>query len=287
MYIDYDFLLARIPADARVLDLGGWDKVFSRANVVVDLNPYATRRNLNPERPERFGEDDWIIADFCSSKFWETIPDKAFDFVTIGHTLEDIRDPLYVCSQMIRCAKAGYIEAPSKFRELSKLNRNDTWSGYSHHRWIIEPMADLTGLIFKAKLGWAHHEDFLGSARRHLLADYFHHFDGYFWSGSFRYVEHFAVGPVLETQDARWYFDHYVQVGRQRNNLLDLVPNQSSPDDGRCLWPTEYELPSEYAKRTGKAPSTFQRYFSPRPQDLLIQCARFVNRLVNVRPEPS
>jgi hypothetical protein len=32
--------------------------------------------------------------------------------VICSHTLEDIRDPLWVCSEMIRIGKAGYIELP-------------------------------------------------------------------------------------------------------------------------------------------------------------------------------
>jgi hypothetical protein len=122
MYLDIERILAKIPDGARVLDLGGWANVFPRANVVVDLMSYETRTITCPDIPEHFTRNDWIRADFCGHAFWDSIPDKAFDFITIGHTLEDIRDPLFVCSQMIRCGKAGYIEAPSKVRELSKLN---------------------------------------------------------------------------------------------------------------------------------------------------------------------
>lgn len=260
MYVDFDQLLKRIPAKARVLDLGGWERVFPRANVVVDLLPYETRKYIDKDIPEHFGKEDWIIADFCSPSFWEKIPDKSFDFVTIGHTLEDIRDPLYVCSQMIRCAHAGYIEAPSKIRELAKEKPSDVFSGYSHHRWLIEAMPDLTGLIFKAKLGWAHHGDYLGDGKRHLLNDYFHFFDGYFWKGSFKYIELYDKGPNLEAEDANWYFDNCINLTHERRNLLDLVPDQSSVDDGKCIWVDDYLLPSEYAKRHGHAPEHYPRY---------------------------
>lgn len=244
MYIDYEQLISRIPDSALVLDLGGWDDVFQRANVVVDLQPYETRsskRNV----PEQFSKKDWIIADFCSPSFWETVPSKAFDFITIGHTLEDVRDPLYICSQMIRCGKSGYIEVPSKVRELSKIDPDDKFSGFSHHRWIIEPIPDLSGLQFKAKMGWSHSGDFLGDERRHLLHDYHHFFDGYFWEGSFGYVELFDKGPDLETADAEWYFGTHIKPTQYRKNIVDLTPNSSRPDDGKCLWPSDYMLPSE------------------------------------------
>jgi hypothetical protein len=260
MYIDFAKLMEVIPPQANVLDLGGWERVFPRANVVVDLLPYQSRKYTDTYIPEHFGKKDWIIADFCSPEFWQSIPDKTFDFVTIGHTLEDIRDPLYVCSQMIRCAKAGYIEAPSKFRELSKHKPDDIYSGYPHHRWVIEPLPDLSGLIFKAKLAWAHQGDYLGDQRRHLLEDYFFQFDGYLWQGSFTYVEHFCKSAELEIFDAEWHFAHVLKTDRLRNNVLSLAPNSSSPVDNKCLWVTEYELPSEVYKRTGMVPTLYAQY---------------------------
>lgn len=263
MHISRTVLLSRIPETARVLDLGGWERVFPRANVVVDLSPYETRKQRPDEGSERFTRDDWIIADFCSADFWQRIPDKGFDFITIGHTLEDIRDPLYVCQQMIRCSRAGYMEAPSKFLECSKDSATDACAGYSHHRWIIEPMPDLTGLIFKAKLHWAHVGDYLGDERRHMRRDYAHRFDGYFWKGSFRYVEHFPKGPVHESEDLKWYFANVVQPGGKRLNHIDLVPDSSSSQDGRCLWVNEYELPYQHEKRTGQRPPLYPQYVTP------------------------
>lgn len=260
MYIDFGLLLDRIPENARVLDLGGWNGVFPRANVVVDLLPFETRRQVVASYPERFSKDTWIINDFCSPSFWKTLKDKEFDFITIGHTLEDIRDPLYVCGQMIRCAHGGYIESPTKFYECSKENPEDTFAGYDHHRWIIEPMPDLRGLLFKAKLSWAHIGDYLGDKRRFMRRDYFHVFDGYFWSGSFEYIEHFAKGTALERADLEWYFENIVKPNRQRNNIIQLKPNAKSPQDGRCLWVTEYELPSEFFRRTGKSPPAYAQY---------------------------
>jgi hypothetical protein len=260
MFVEFSELLKRIPENAHVLDLGGWNHVFPRADVVADLLPYETRTKAELGYPERFTKDTWIIADFCAPTFWSTIKDKQFDFITIGHTLEDIRDPLYVCSQMIRCGKAGYIEAPSKFIECSKENTDSECAGFEHHRWIVEPMNTLDGLIFKAKLSWAHVGDYLGDERRAMRRDYFHVFDGYFWSGSFQYIEHFAKGLVLEKEDLQWFYANVVRENTKRRNLYDLTPNASSPQDGRCLWVTEYELPSEYEKRTGRKPTLYKQY---------------------------
>lgn len=244
MFLDIAKVLARIKETDKVMDLGGWHKVFPRANVVVDLQPYETRNIVYPHTPESFGKNDWLLADFCSHSFWETIPDKEFDFIIISHTLEDIRDPLYVCSQMIRCAKAGYIECPSKFRECAKQSAEDTWSGYNHHRWIIEPMKDETGLIFKAKLSWAHHKDYLGDARRNFLGLYQSHFNAYFWQGSFKYIEHFPKGTPLEQRDLEYFYSNF-PYDQTPKHIFDLTPNSSDSSDGRCLWVNEYLLPSE------------------------------------------
>lgn len=264
MDVDIKRVLARIKDTDRVLDLGGWDKVFPRANVVVDLNPYETRRTIYPDIPERFSKDSWLIDDFCSPKFWSKIPDKAFDFITIGHTLEDIRDPLYVCSQMIRCGKAGYIESPSRFRECVKSSSQATFSGYDHHRWILEVMPDRTGIYFKAKLSWAHHEDFLGDEHRHLLERYDRHFNGFFWTGSFNYIELFPKGTRLETQEL-WHFYRWAKAEGELEYLFDLKPDSTHADNGKCLWVDQYQLrvevdaPWDCAAGTEPKPAERQR----------------------------
>ena len=53
----------------------------------------------------------------------DTLPDDArvldgfFDFAICSHTLEDVCDPVWVCEELARVAKAGYIEVPSRLEE--------------------------------------------------------------------------------------------------------------------------------------------------------------------------
>lgn|SRR6266700_433525 len=135
------------PTDA-VLDIGGWAHAFNRANYVMDAEPYETRgyynrtfARLHPRPPlggkvEVFTKDTWIQRDVCSKDPFP-FKDKELDYVICSHTLEDLRDPIWVCSEMMRTAKAGYIEVPSRIRETCR-GQEPGIAGLSHHRWLIE-----------------------------------------------------------------------------------------------------------------------------------------------------
>lgn len=122
-----------------VLDVGGWMKPFPRADYVMDIMPYETRGLLGTvhDGPERFTEKTWIIRDFCARDPYP-FPDKFFDFSICSHVLEDIRDPVFVCSELMRVSKAGYIETPSRLVEQTMGVESETYPGYCHHRWLVE-----------------------------------------------------------------------------------------------------------------------------------------------------
>jgi hypothetical protein len=125
-----------LPDDALVLDVGGWAKPLPRADWVIDLMPYATRGEYGrePGDPERFTADTWIERDICDREPWP-FADRRFDFAVCSHTLEDVRDPIWVCAELVRVARAGYIEVPSRAAEQT-VNRNGV-AGWSHHRWLV------------------------------------------------------------------------------------------------------------------------------------------------------
>lgn len=87
-----------------VLDIGGWGRPFNRANWVIDAEPFDTRGYYGPSRPaqggerEYFTQDTWIRRDICEKTPFP-FKDKEIDFVICSHTLEDIRDPLWVCTR--------------------------------------------------------------------------------------------------------------------------------------------------------------------------------------------
>ncbi len=134
--------LLALPDDAQVLDVGGWAAPINRADWVIDLMPYESRGALMPggfgPPPERFARERWVIADICAGTPWP-FDDDFFDFAVCTFTLEDVRDPIRVCEEMSRVAKAGYVEVPSRLDELTWMNPEaggGPWVGHSHHRWL-------------------------------------------------------------------------------------------------------------------------------------------------------
>ncbi len=138
-------VLSKINANDRVLDVGGWACPFNRANWVIDSGSYETRGyyekigmpKYQGGDKEYFNNDTWVQRDFCDREPWP-FEDNFFDFSICSHTLEDIRDPLYVCSELIRVSKRGYIEVPSRLIESCRGLESDSIVGLSHHRWLVD-----------------------------------------------------------------------------------------------------------------------------------------------------
>jgi len=129
--------LALLPAGARVLDVGGGRAPCRRANVVMDAVEYEAVRNAGGLAGMCLAPDAWIQRDICDRTPWP-FPDRAFDFAVCTHVLEDVRDPVWVCREMSRVAKAGYIVTPSRYVEQSLGVENPCYAGYYHHRWLVE-----------------------------------------------------------------------------------------------------------------------------------------------------
>lgn len=142
--------VSALPEDQLVLDVGGWAAPLRRADWVLDLLPYETRGLYGaPVDPaaERFSADTWVQRDICAAEPWP-FADGQFDFAVCSHTLEDVRDPIRVCQELARVARAGYVEVPAPVEELTWGVHGD-WVGWSHHHWITE--TDGQGLVFSLK----------------------------------------------------------------------------------------------------------------------------------------
>ena len=62
--------------------------------------------------------DNYVSLDIDEEKL--PFIDKEIDFIYSRHTLEDIQNPNFAMSEIIRCCKSGYIETPSPLIEVTK-----------------------------------------------------------------------------------------------------------------------------------------------------------------------
>jgi hypothetical protein len=153
--------IQRIQPEHRVLDVGGAMRPLRRADVILDFMPYTEqpRFGYHGDGPICYTPADWYVRDICDKTPWP-FKDKSFDFVLCRHTLEDIRDPIYVCQEMVRVGKAGYIETPHRDQEtttgIDAYPGNLGYAGYCHHRWLVTLSNDQ--LVFTHKSPFLHAE---------------------------------------------------------------------------------------------------------------------------------
>lgn len=187
-----DRILASLAPTDVVLDIGGWARPFNRANYVIDAEPYATRGYYGAALPaqgptrEHFTEDRWIQRDICDKTPFP-FGDKEIDFVVCSHTLEDVRDPLWVCSEMVRVAKRGYIEVPSRLAETCR-GVEPGQVGWTHHRWLVDIEPGQVRFLMKYHMLHSHWRySFPASYLRGLPAD--RRVQWLDWEGSFAFSE--------------------------------------------------------------------------------------------------
>lgn len=111
----------------KILDVGGAIKTYEKATHIIDLVS-------KPEGCKR----EYIKFDVCSGKW--PFEDKEFDFVYCSNLLEDVRDPIFVCKEMMRVSKAGRVIVPSVLTEctigVDSWHNSNNYAGYCHHRWL-------------------------------------------------------------------------------------------------------------------------------------------------------
>jgi hypothetical protein len=189
-------ILDALPPDALLLDVGGGVKPFNRADWIMDALPYEERGSqgsIGPE-PERFTAASWARGDFCARDPWP-FADKQFDFALCSHTLEDVRDPIWMCSELNRVARAGYIEVPSRLEEQT-YGFQGPWTGWSHHRWLIDVDAERSHITFVHKSSVVERDDshFPPEFRNGLRPE--ERVSTLWWEGSFEFGERLFWDPI-------------------------------------------------------------------------------------------
>lgn len=104
-----------LSADDEVLQVGGVAQPFGRADWVLDARPYEERGVA--EGRERFASRTWLVRDVCAREPWP-FDDGRFAFA-VCTTLAALRDPIGVCAELSRVARAGYVEVPAIEAELA------------------------------------------------------------------------------------------------------------------------------------------------------------------------
>jgi Methyltransferase domain len=216
-------ILEQLRPDDVVLDIGAWGRPFTRADWVMDLKPYETRGLYGRDgpEPERFSRDTWIQRDICDREPYP-FEDKQLDFVICSHTLEDVRDPIWVCSEMVRIAKAGYVEVPSRLEEQS-LGFQGPWVGWGHHRWLIDVTDNKIEFVFKHHVLHNRESDHFPAGFQQALAPE-QRVHTLWWQGSFEYVEHvFTSAEELDPYLADFVAEHRDDVRLKRPGLASSM----------------------------------------------------------------
>jgi len=120
----------------RIIDVGASLNTWSRdvVDAIVDFNQADVSTGVQV-----------FAANLNQPEDWRAIEDHVeqhgkFDFSICSHTLEDLANPSFVCAQLSRISKAGYVSVPTKYRELSRFEvemPGGSYRGYIHHRWIF------------------------------------------------------------------------------------------------------------------------------------------------------
>ncbi len=146
-----------IDASALVLDVGSGDKPHWRADVLVDRFPEAEHAVQRSGTAAARTPRPLFDADVTDMPF----ADHVFDYVICSHLLEHVTDPGGAIDEMMRVAKAGYIEVP---RAASAKIIDFP----SHLWWCRESLDAASGeptLVFTAKTTHAFDAEIEGFAR--------------------------------------------------------------------------------------------------------------------------
>ena len=151
----------------------------------------------------------------CARDPWP-FADGQFDFAVCSHTLEDLRDPVYVCAELNRVARAGYIETPSRLEEQSWGVIGDH-VGWAHHRWLADVGDGESEFVAKPHVIHANPAFHLPPGVADVLTDS-ERVQSLFWEGGFGCRERIFLEP--EELDA--YLAE--PVAARRDELVARLP---------------------------------------------------------------
>ena len=115
-----------------VLDIGSGHNPHPRANVLLDKYPeYSVHREDKPLKINK--EMKFVKGDAESIPFGN----KKFDYVIASHIAEHVDNPENFCKELMRVGNEGYIETPSKLKEILFNAPYHKWYVYTHNGVLI------------------------------------------------------------------------------------------------------------------------------------------------------
>lgn len=192
------FVQFNIQEGAKVLDIGSGHDPFPLATHLADFYEEDTHHRAGV-----------LVRDgrpFVQCSVEDTpFSDKEFDFVYCSHVLEHVTDPGKACRELMRIAKRGYIETPTKTSDLLfNIER-----GEKHHRWNIVAFGKT--LLFiewqdkeKRDTGIQYFSEQAESWFRNSVEDFVEQnrdllYNMFLWEETFRYYVFDKEGNVIET----------------------------------------------------------------------------------------
>ena len=192
----------------KILDVGGSVNTYPGTTHVIDLSA---------PKDEKI---EFCNMDICSGKW--PYPDKYFDFVNCAETLEDVKDPIFICKELMRVAKSGRITVPHFTTELTRgidpWPGADKYVGYTHHRWIVIFKDNILTFIPKwasvHTVDWVEHTPGAPLQRFELKWEGTFNFEEKQFFSWFKYYNYIAELVGVEDAETKWDLVHYIENGR-------------------------------------------------------------------------
>lgn len=125
-----------------VLDVGGGDKPFWRANVILDKFPYKNGSSQRFTGMDITLNRDQILVVGDAEKM--PFKNSSFDFIYCSHLLEHVINPETALKEIMRIGKRGYIEVP-----LAALQKIEDMPS---HLWFTFFDSNVLNFIAKKKV---------------------------------------------------------------------------------------------------------------------------------------
>lgn len=120
-----DQLMRKIPREGVILDVGSGHEPLPQATILADRFLGGTKHRALPfQRDQR----PVLQLDVHALPF----ANDSVDYLYCSHVLEHVDDPERACAELMRVGRAGYIETPTRMKDVLF-----GWARDTQHRWHV------------------------------------------------------------------------------------------------------------------------------------------------------